>query len=189
MKRGFTLIEIIVSLAIFTIVALVAVGALLRIMDANKKSITLKTTINNMNFALESISREMRVGSSYHCANNTETIDEDMDEQSCINGLTTDWTVAFRSSKTAPDGADTCNLIYAYRYENYTLKKAQQTDCSSSLDFTPLISPDISIDSAIIKVDNISQPRVFLLLKGHNGEREREKTTFALQTTISQRIK
>src|SRR3989344_3944580 len=80
-------------------------------------------------------------------------------------------------------------VIYAYRYEDYTLKKAQQTDCTSSLDFTPLISPDISIDSTIIKVDNTSQPRVFLLLKGHNGEREREKTTFVLQTTISQRIK
>ncbi|HEY9583747.1 MAG TPA: type II secretion system protein [Candidatus Paceibacterota bacterium] len=187
MKKGFTLIEIIVSLAIFTIVALIAVGALLRIMDANKKSITLKTTINNMNFALESISREMRVGSNYYCSS---SIPGSLDNLSndCSHIKDSSWTVAFNSSKTSTVGGD-CNLIYAYRYEDYTLKKAQQTDCTSSLDFTPLISPDISIDSTIIKVDNTSQPRVFLLLKGHNGEREREKTTFVLQTTISQRIK
>ena len=64
---GFTLVEMIVSVAIFTIVAFVAVGALLKVIDANKKSQSLKTSINNLNFALESLSREMRVGSNYTC--------------------------------------------------------------------------------------------------------------------------
>jgi prepilin-type N-terminal cleavage/methylation domain-containing protein len=42
LQKGFTLIEMIISLAIFTVVALVAVGALVKVMDANRKSINLK---------------------------------------------------------------------------------------------------------------------------------------------------
>jgi prepilin-type N-terminal cleavage/methylation domain-containing protein len=60
-KKGFTLIEMIVSLGIFTIVALISIGALVRITDANKKSITLKTTINNLNFALIDVMAGSRI--------------------------------------------------------------------------------------------------------------------------------
>src|SRR5258708_3814888 len=68
-RRRFSLIEMMVSLAIFSIVALVATGALLKIIDANKKAQALKSVMNNLNFAVESMSREMRVGSTYHCDN------------------------------------------------------------------------------------------------------------------------
>ena len=66
-NKGFTLIEMIVSIAIFMIVALVAVGAFLKIIDLNNKSHTLKDSINNINFALDLMSRELRVGSNYYC--------------------------------------------------------------------------------------------------------------------------
>lgn len=143
-----------------------------------------------MNFALESISREVRVGNSYYCESvDSEINDNDLNnDNGCDeNG---DWIMAFYSSKS--DSSGSCNLIYAYKYEAETLKKAQQTTCGDPInngDFTQLISPDIKITSSIIKVDNTLQPRVFLFFKGYSGEREREKTTFALQTSISQRIK
>lgn len=175
LQKGFTLIEIVVSLGIFTIVALVAVGALLRIMDANKKALSLKTTINNVNFALESMSREMRVGSNYSCTG-------------C--GTTGNWTITFDSSKTS----GSCNLKYGYMYvaSEQTLKKAQEEVCGDTeFNYEEILSPDIKITDTYTKLSNTSpdQPRFFFWLKGHTGDREREKTEFSIQTTVSQRIK
>src|ERR1035437_4002808 len=67
-SSGFTLIEMLVSISIFMVVAVVAVTALLKIVDANRKSQTLQDAINNINFAMDSITREIRVGNMYTCA-------------------------------------------------------------------------------------------------------------------------
>ena len=69
-NKGFTLIEMIVALALFAIVAVVALGALMKIISANKKAQSLQSAITNINYALESISREMRVGSNFSCIAN-----------------------------------------------------------------------------------------------------------------------
>ena len=66
-NRGFTIIEAVVSISIFVIVMLVSASALLSIIDANKKSHELKSVMDNLNFSLDSIVRDIRVGSSYSC--------------------------------------------------------------------------------------------------------------------------
>lgn len=191
-KKGFTLVEMIVSLGIFTVVALVAVGALMKITNANKKALTLKTTINNLNFALESMSREMRVGSKYYCTSNTSSaVPANYTSSGC--DVTGEWLIAFTSSKVV----GSCRLIYAYRYKVSggvgTLEKAQQdpSNCSNSItnsDFNQLISSDINITNSIISVNVTNQPKAFLWFSGYNGTREREKTEFSLQTSVSQRL-
>src|SRR4051812_23311158 len=65
--RGFTLIEMIVSLAIFTVVAVVAVGSLVRVVALNRQAQTLQSSVNNLSFALDSMSREIRQGSALTC--------------------------------------------------------------------------------------------------------------------------
>lgn len=191
LQKGFTLVEMIVALAIFTIVAMVAVGALLKITDANRKSLTLKTTINNLNFALESMSREIRVGADYYITNNiSEPIDSiDNPTNSKIDFDEGSWLIAFSSSKTAPDGEGRCRLIYAYKYlaDTYTIEKSQQQACGENIqnNFQPLVSSDIKITNTIVSVDGTAQPKVFLWLKGYSGVRERERTEFSIQTSIS----
>ena len=59
-NKGFTLIEMIMSVAVFTVVALIAAGALLAIADANRKAQAFKSVVNNLNFALESVARNLR---------------------------------------------------------------------------------------------------------------------------------
>ncbi len=176
-NKGFTLLEMIVSIAIFTIVALVAVGSLLKVVDANKKAQSLKTSINNLNFVLDSISREMRVGSDYECSG------------SCSGGSGS-WTVTFASSKACPD-APTGNLLFEYTYDGTTLKKSEQAQCSDQLgNFKPIISSDVKLDIATIKLvkGDTLQSYVQFHFKGSAGTKEKTKTYFDLQTTISQRL-
>src|SRR3989344_3450237 len=66
-SRGFTLIEMMVSTSIFIMVMVVAAGAILSISSANRKSQATKVAIDNLSFALESMSRHIRVGTDYSC--------------------------------------------------------------------------------------------------------------------------
>ena len=189
---GFTLVEMIVSVAIFTIVAFVAVGALLKVIDANKKSQSLKTSINNLNFALESLSREMRVGSNYTCISGSSVTVPISASSACPSGYSS-WTIAFNSSKPYPPAPATplCQLVYAYHYDGITLYKAEQSACGSSMGaFAPIISADVKFTTGTIKVVTgfDIQSYAQFHFTGYSGVKEKNKTYFDLQTTVSQRL-
>lgn len=192
----------VVSLALFTMVAVVAVGALLKIMDANRKSITLKTAVDNMNYALDAMSREIRVGNNYWCVRsngNNPNIPVPLtnNSDSCLNTFTNEWIFAFNSSKACTI-ADR-NVIYAYRFVpgigggNGTLQKFQQDpascDTAPTIDrFVNILSDDIDITESQADLMLGSQPSVVFYVKGYSGLKTNEKTSFKLQTTVSQRI-
>jgi prepilin-type N-terminal cleavage/methylation domain-containing protein len=205
-QQGFTLIEMIVSLGIFAVVAVIAAGALLKVLDANRKSINLKNATNNLNFALESMSREMRVGGNYYCDGSSNagsgsiSSGAKLTPNSCevSNGP---WLLAFDSSKisgTRSDGSN-CHLKYAYRFnivspQQATLQKGKETSCDAGIpssSFSDVTSSIIKFTSYILTVDNTpkKQPYIFLFFKGSTGLKEKDKVDFAIQTSISQRIK
>lgn len=70
--RGFTLVEVMVAVSIFTIVMVVALGAILAIVNANRKAQALHTVINNMNLAVETMTRDLRTGYQYKCGSTSE---------------------------------------------------------------------------------------------------------------------
>ena len=210
---GFSLVEMMVAIAIFMVVAVVAVAALLKIVDADRKSKTLQDTVNNINFAMDSITREIRVGSDY-------TLDKSGEYDSSINPATYNQTsdsalnlsqgasIAFLSSNTATgSNGNPCNLTYAYYFspvlnsspQTWTIEKAQQStnsQCTDSLggsntQYAPIIDPSIIITAYSIKVvegNSLVQPSVFLYIRGYTGKDVNTQTYFDLQTTISERI-
>lgn len=64
-NKGFSLIEIMISTAIFTFVMVVAIGAFMTSSNGAKQSKALRVAMDNVNFAMDNITREIRVGSSY----------------------------------------------------------------------------------------------------------------------------
>src|ERR1700754_1216176 len=66
-SQGFTLIEMLVSVAIFVSVMAIALGALLSMSESDRRAQTLKSVINNLNFSLDAISRTARTGTTYYC--------------------------------------------------------------------------------------------------------------------------
>lgn len=66
-QSGFTLIEMIVSLAVFSGVITIAVGALLVLVAANNQLQGEQSVMTNLSFALDSMTREMRTGTDYYC--------------------------------------------------------------------------------------------------------------------------
>lgn len=196
-KKGFSLVEMIVSLGIFALVSVVALGAFIKIIDANKKAQALKTAINNLNFTLESMSREMRVGTDYYCGNSDPSWTA-FTKTACSGGSV----MAFRSSVAAPDGSGgTCNLIYVYKLVTSAnplvgkIQKAEQTSCGSTPTYDDVTAKDIVITTTnpfsviIPTVKGVpGQPYAKINLQGYSGSKEKIKTTFSLQTSVSPRL-
>ena len=66
--QGFTLIEMLVSVAIFTVVMAVSTTALLSMVDASKKAHALQSVMFNLNVAIDGMVRSIRMGSDYRLA-------------------------------------------------------------------------------------------------------------------------
>lgn len=65
--RGFTLIELMVSLSVFTIVMTIAAGGYLVMINVNRHAQGMATGINNLSFALDTMTRSIRTGTDYSC--------------------------------------------------------------------------------------------------------------------------
>ena len=209
LQKGFTLIEIIVALGIFSVVAVVSLGALVKIIDANRKAQTLQAAMTNLNFALDAVSRELRVGSSYHCETTdqwTTGTNDSLASRSCAANQ--GQLIAFESSKVDNISVPHCRLIFVYRFENtgtngsprWQLEKAEKSLCGDIINpnntgdvaYVSVISPNVTVADYRLGVsyDQNTQPfpRTFIRLVGYAGTREKERTYFDIQTTISARI-
>jgi Tfp pilus assembly protein PilW len=63
-----------VALALFSIVLVIAVGSVVSLMDANRKARTQKLVRDNLTTALESMSRSIREGGNYSVTDGGSTL-------------------------------------------------------------------------------------------------------------------
>lgn len=66
-KRGFTLIELIVSVGLFSIVIVIAMSAYLSLIALDRKARATNDVMTNLSFVMESMSRSIRTGTNYDC--------------------------------------------------------------------------------------------------------------------------
>ncbi len=167
---GFTLIEMIVAVSIFVIVVFVAIGALLSISDANRKSNAIRAVMDNLNFSMESMGRKIRTGDSYSCSN------IGMGSGNCISG------------GTQIDFIDQYGTSIAYRYDSVGKGIMIRKNGGS---FTNITAPTVKIGNLKFYVTGVGpdnrQPKVVISIKGVAGISEKEQTSFTIQTSISQR--
>ncbi|MBT3282825.1 prepilin-type N-terminal cleavage/methylation domain-containing protein [bacterium] len=185
-SKGFSLVEMLVAVALFSGVMLIGVGALLSLIDANRKAQAINSVMNNLNFAIESISRNVRVGTTYHCESNASPVPVNIDStKNCKNGGKL---LAFEASSGDPDDK---NDQIVYRLNGSVLEKSENGGAAGT--FVSIIAPEVSIEQFVFYVDGTSssddlQPRVVIIIQGTAGIDDKTKTEFNLQTTISQRV-
>lgn len=183
--RGLILLELVVALGIFLAVMTIGMGAVLEMYGLNKKSQSLKLVMTNLNFAVESMAREIVVGTDYRCDDSgTEPFD-------CPMGGEGGKAITFCSSE---------NERIVYKFDSNAIKRSIQPmvdgQCSSqpSSSFLSITAPEVEIDTLSFFVEGTEtevcakQPRVVILIEGVAGVREEEKSEFSIQTTVSQRV-
>jgi prepilin-type N-terminal cleavage/methylation domain-containing protein len=76
-QRGYTLIELMVSIAIFSVVMLLVTGAYLTLISLDQRARAQNDIVNSMSFAVDSVGRSLRTGSGYICGGTNVGASED----------------------------------------------------------------------------------------------------------------
>lgn len=176
MLRGFTLIEMLVSVALFSIIMMITIGTLLTLVDANRQAQSLQSITTNMNFALDSMARTVRTGYSYYCGTTGWTSGAIQD---CANGSTA---LYFKDH----NGVD---VVYAYNATNKSIERTKGGVTAA------LTAPEIRVTSMAFFVTgtggkslNNTQPTITLMIQAAAGDDPGTDTTFNIQTTLTERV-
>lgn len=171
LQRGFTLVEMIVAIALFAVVMLVAVGSLLSLTGADRKAQALQSVMNNLNISLDGIVRNVRMGTKYHCGTGNFVGDGTDD---CANGNTV---FSFTCNPTVGNcspGSPRWELAYGDGSQPGCAAKSICKSVDGGASWTALTAPEITVDSMKFYVvgskpgDNI-QPKVLIVVRGEAG--------------------
>lgn len=71
-RSGFTVVELLVALSLFSIVTAVATGAFIRALRTQRQLVAFAAANSNVSLVLEQMAREIRVGSDFQSPNMSE---------------------------------------------------------------------------------------------------------------------
>ncbi len=179
--KGFTLIEMMVAVSLFSVVMLISTGSLLSLIDASKRAQAIQSIMSNMNTSLDGMVRAMRMGQAY-------SVSDDGLELSFTpfgkdpNVLGDRWTYSFVEYSSGP-GEARGRLYKKYRPYGFI----------SSIT-VPLTSENVDIDYVkFYKSSDVDgdtrQPRVVMIVQGKAGFGKRATLTkFNIQASATQRL-
>jgi prepilin-type N-terminal cleavage/methylation domain-containing protein len=190
-ERGFTLVETLVSLALFTVIATMSVGTLLILISGNSRVTSEQSVLTSLSFALDSMTREIRTGTEYYCGSvaevtNAAVYNDATAVQNCINGNVA---FSFREAGESITGGTGARRI-AYYYQNDTLWRKVGAATAE-----PVVTNDVAVRDVRFTVTGVTplgtstdmtQPTVSLLLVAQASSSDSNKS-FTLESTITQR--
>ncbi|MFA6392712.1 MAG: prepilin-type N-terminal cleavage/methylation domain-containing protein [Candidatus Paceibacterota bacterium] len=190
---GFTLIELMVATTLFTIVMMMGVGSLVVSSNSAKASQKLRTAVDNVNFAMESMSRELRMGTLYTCGTTTISLSGALAPNDCSS--TPGNIIAFKP-QSIPGGGESVRVAYeigSLRADGVT-RGLVRCEYTTTTVCSNVVSSDVDIQmlkfyvvgSALPPANNQIQPSVKILVKGVVTIKG-VATPFTLQTLASQR--
>jgi prepilin-type N-terminal cleavage/methylation domain-containing protein len=190
-NNGFTLIEMLVSLSLFTIVVTIAVGAFLSLIGASKSVQEEQSVMTTLTFVLDSMTREIRTGTNFYC--NTSSVLDNATQvatgtvQDCVNG--SDGVSFVEAGSSVTGGAASPRIAYYFddgAATNTVMRKVGNGTPES------IVSDGITVTDAEFFVTgtdrlgtgtDINQPTVTIILEA----RDESGATTTLQTTVTQR--
>lgn len=178
-NRGFTLIELMVATSIFSMVMLASLGALFTLLGASKDSRATHTAMDNVNFALESMTRSIRMGSKYYCEPGGILLEDIGEGKDCPNGGTA---ISF-----LPQGEESKTVDYVLKVDG---SRGTIQRCVATKGCVQVISDAVNVTDLKFYVtgveDSKKQPGVFVKLEGEVTVKEKD-IPFLIQTFINQR--
>ncbi len=193
-QRGFTLVELMVSLSLFIIVVLALITSLYTVNGASRRVQSMRVVMDNLNFATESISRTVRTGdhlicggvayaSSPNCPLLGDPADGQSEAFSVHSTLGERQLVEYRWIERAGKG------VVEKRSTGIGLGGAPQT---GTTDWIAITAPEIDVESFHLYVDGALpddgvHPYAIMKIEGIATAGVDNVAPFAIQTYLSQR--
>lgn len=193
--RGFSLIEVLVSLSIFTIVMTISIGVLMVLIDANARAQNTQSVMTNLSFALDSITREIRTGTDYYCASSNQLPVTGETSNNCVNGGEA---LAFNEGGQSLTD-DAISRRIAIRLRNGVIERRLGNGdnlgtIDEDSDWAPLTSSNIQVNELTFFVTGATRsdtesPTVTIYISGVAGNTEDDTdSAFQIQTTVVQQL-
>ncbi len=166
--RGFTLIEMVVSIGIFLVIITIGMSAMIGTIEANRKSQASTLVLSNLSLAIEAMSKSLRVAYS-----------------STASGSYTGGGTYIQFIPASGVGT----VRYEYDSGTHAIKRTTDNG-SGGVYISNITAPEVYIDELTFTIINTvnTQPKVRILLRGHVGEKITSKSEFYIQSLVSQRI-
>lgn len=192
-NKGFTLLELMVSIGIFLVIITIGIQAMLNTGNNYHKTQDLRSSMDGMSFVMEEMARNIRLGSHYHCKAFTGSMELPQD---CSTLSENALSLAFENVDGTPYDETGANLedqfIYRFSEVDGFGKIEKSVDGGDTfLDITP-IDVDIDLSKSGFSVfgsetpDDLLQPSVLIRISG-TVLTKTTSTNFSIQTTVSQR--
>ncbi len=183
-NRGFTLIEIMVSVSIFSIIIFIVIGSIMTVFNESRKSQAMQTVMDNLNSTVESMTRTIRFGSTYHCDINSGDINttQDCGTSGAPVAAANSFAVKFN------------NVVNIFKLDPGTGRIQQSRNGGASYYY--ITGSDLVIDKLMFYVSGTTnysggdtrQPLVTIVIEGHSGSKVESQYSFSMQTSVSQRV-
>jgi type II secretory pathway pseudopilin PulG len=194
-NQGFLLAELIVAVFLFSLFATVSIGSIINLLDANRKTQSLKSITNNLNQVLDSMTKELAVGKDYDCGyvggptdcpfpTGGSSITFLSNEDTNGDGVINDLLITYRFNAPDPETGDggyierEINPISGGPAIRMTAKEVNITKLVFFVNGTaPFTLPDTY------------QPKVTIFIDGTTKTAPRgSDSSFHIQTSVTQRI-
>ena len=177
-QKAFTLVEMLISVGLFTLIATISIGAVLSVFDANKKSQATKSIIDNLNLSIENLTRTVRFGDNYHCGSGGTITNP----QDCPNNSVGDTFLALRFKGTT----------IIYRLNGTAIERSDD----GGVNYKAITSSETVVEYLRFYVfgntadsPSLRQPYVIAVIKGYVGNTNKptRQSMFSIETLMSQR--
>ncbi|MEK7602012.1 MAG: prepilin-type N-terminal cleavage/methylation domain-containing protein [Patescibacteria group bacterium] len=182
--RAFTLVEMIVSLGLFSVVMLVATSAYLTLISLDRQAHATNQIVDNLSFAVDTMVRGIRTGTNFQCLNGSPDADGNSTSGACTSFKYTD------TNLTTP-------VTYILK-SNGTIGRCEGNGVCIDSTASSLTDPQITIQTLAFYVRGAGtvtagvrdqQPQVLFVVKGTMPSDSKGGTVpFAIQEGATQRL-
>jgi prepilin-type N-terminal cleavage/methylation domain-containing protein len=187
-KKGFTLVEMMVVLAIFSVATVVIVDIFMMAGKAQRRTLAIEKIQSDARYSMEAISKEIKMDMiDYDWVGYAGGITSPEDALALLDADNN--SIIFKiSADDCPVGTNKCLVVSldgGLTWASITSEGNNVEDLKFYID--PAVNPFVM--NAVNMYDSDNQPRVTIVLaaKGIDGRVEEQQTVY-LQTTVSSRI-
>ena len=198
----------IVSLALFSVVVTISVGALLVLIASNQQFQNEQSVMTNLSFALDSMTREIRTGSNYFCDSRNNAASGPLDTRIFENGRTLlpDEVADCPDGRTSPanaryhgiafveggqsiTGAADTKIVFYYDAEEQNLFRRVSGESAQSIVSSGVVITDAEFfvtSTTELDAGDAWQPIVTIYIEAQDVADPTGKI-YKMQTTVTQR--
>ena len=204
-QNGFTLVEVMVAVGLFVVVAITSVTAVLSVTATHKRTREYRQALDTVNFLIEDMARNIRLGSNYHCNENIQADIEastisDLDKPEDCPGGSSALSFEGQNGDSGDNADQVAYMVGVKESAGLTILKKNQDSATALHQILP---ENVSIDTAGTSFTVIGslpfpatagdpdtdqiQPRVIIKISG-NVMYKGELIPFHVQTSVTQRL-